>query len=136
MRGLTVLAAVVLLAACSTPARRIKKNQAAYDSWPPEVRSVVKAGRADIGFNQEQVRVALGKADRVYTRKSSGSVQEVWAYEGPGARTGVGLGVGMGGGGTAYGLGVGIGGPEYRDDDRVRVVFEAGKVVAVETREK
>lgn len=136
MRGLTFLAAVVLLAACSTPARRIKKNQAAYDSWPPEVQAVVKAGKADVGFTAEQVRVALGKPDRIYTRKSAASVQEVWAYTGARASTGVGLGFGMGGGGTSYGLGVGVGGPDYRDDDRVRVVFEAGKVVNVESRDK
>lgn len=136
MRRLPYLAVILLLAACSTPERRIKKNKAAYDSWPPEVQAAVKAGKADVGFTPEQVRVALGKADRVYTRKSQTSVQEVWAYGYGGARTGVGFGYGMGGGGSSYGLGVGVGGPDYREDDRVRVVFEAGKVFAIETRDK
>lgn len=136
MRRLPLLAAVLLFAACASLESRIKKNQAAFDSWPPEVQASVKAGKAEVGFTAEQVKVALGKADRIYTRKSAEAVQEVWAYGRGGARTGVGLGFGMGGGTSSYGLGVGVGGPEYRDDDRTRVVFESGTVVAVETRDK
>ncbi len=136
MRPLILLAIAVLLGACATPESRIKKNQAAYDTWPPEVQASVKAGKAEVGFTAEQVKVSLGKADRIYTRKSAEAVQEVWAYGRSGARTGVGLGFGMGGGSSSYGLGVGVGGPEYREDDRVRVVFEGGKVVAVETRDR
>lgn len=124
------------LAACSTVDSRIRKNKAAYESWPPEVQAQVKAGRADVGFTPEQVRVALGKPDRVYTRKTAEAAQEVWAYGGGGARTGVGFGFGMGGGSSSYGLGVGVGGPDYHDDERVRVVFEGGRVVSVESREK
>lgn len=136
MRPLLLLAATLLLAACASPETRIKKNQAAYDSWPPETQASVKAGKAEVGFTAEQVKVALGKADRIYTRKTAEAVQEVWAYGRGGARTGVGFGFGMGGGNSSYGLGVGVGGPEHRDDDRVRVVFEGGKVVSVETRDK
>jgi len=136
MRRLRLFAVFLLLAACSSPASRIRKNQAAYDAWPPEVQAAVKAGRADVGFTPEQVRVALGRADRVYTRKSQGLEQEVWAYEGVGGRTSLGFGYGMAGGGSSYGLGVGVGGPDYRDSDRVRVVFESGRVVSIERREK
>lgn len=127
---------LLLAAACSTPASRIKKNRAAYESWPPGVQALVKEGKADVGFTPEQARTALGKPDRVYTRKSVGGVQEVWAYGGRGARTGVGLGLGIGGGAASYGLGVGVGGPDGRDDERVRVVFESDRVISVESREK
>lgn len=129
-------AAFLLLAACASPESRIKKHQAVFDSWPPETQAAVRAGKAEVGFTAEQVKVALGKADRIYTRKSAEAVQEVWAYGRGGARTSVGLGFGMGGGSSSYGMGVGVGGPEHREDDRVRVVFEGGKVVAVETRER
>lgn len=136
MRRLKSFAVFFLLAACASPESRIKKNQAAYDAWPPAVQASVKAGKVEVGFTREQARVALGKADRVYTRKSAQAVQEVWAYGGEGARTGLGLGFGTGGGSSVFGLGMGIGGREHREDDRVRVVFEDGKVVAVETRER
>jgi hypothetical protein len=133
-----LLALAVLLAACSSPASRIKKNQAAYDSWPPAVQESVKAGRADVGFTPDQVRVALGRPDRVYTRKTQEASQEVWAWGGGGgARTGVSFGFGSWGygSGTSVGVGVGSGGNDY-PDDRVRVVFQDGRVLSVESREK
>ncbi len=135
MKRLLLLAAV--LTACGSPSSRIKKNQAAYDSWPPAVQARVKEGKADVGFTAEQVRVALGKPDRVYTRKTSDKTQEIWAYGARGARTGVGLGFGMGGGSSSYGLGLGVGGPSsYPDDDKTRVVFEGDAVVSIESRDK
>lgn len=135
MRALLALAA--LLAACSSPASRIKKDRAAFDSWPPEVQEAVRAGRADVGFTAEQVRVALGRPDRVYSRRTPEAAQEVWGWGGGGgARTGLSFGFGSWGGSSAYGLGVGTGSDGYRDDDRVRVVFQDGRVVSVESREK
>lgn len=138
MRHLVLAALAAALAACSTPESRIRKNRAAYESWPPEVQALVKQGRVDVGFTAEQVRVALGKPDRVYTRKTADSVQEVWSYgRGGGGSTSLGIGVGSGGGGASYGFGVGVGGPGYYpEDDRVRVVFESGRVASVEAREK
>lgn len=136
MRALLALAA--LLAACSSPASRIKKNQAAYDSWPPAVQESVRAGRADVGFTAEQVRVALGRPDRVYSRRTPEGSQEVWAWGGGGGpRTGVSFGFGSWGrgSGTSVGVGVGSGGSDD-PDDRARVVFQDGRVVSVETREK
>lgn len=131
-----LFAALILLAACAGPEARIRRSRAAYESWPPEVQSSVKAGKADVGFTPEQVRVALGKPDRVYTRKTQDSVQEVWAYRGAAGRTSVGFGFGMGGGGANYGLGVGVGGRDDGADERGRVVFESGRVVSVESRDK
>ena len=128
----------LLLAACATADSRIKKNQAAFDSYAPEVQEKIRKGVADVGFTEEQVCMALGRPDRVYSRKTETASQQVWAYTGasPG---GVGLGFGMssGGGGIGYGLGVGTGSSGYGEiDDKVRVVFEGGKVVDVQTRLK
>lgn len=133
MRALLALAA--LLAACSSPASRIKKEQAAFDSWPAAVQASVKAGRADVGFTAEQVRVALGRPDRVYSRKTPEGAQEVWAWGG-GARTGVSVGFGSWGYGSGTSVGVGVGSGGDFPDDRVRVVFENGLVVSVEARER
>jgi hypothetical protein len=136
MRPYALLAALAL-AACSTPEARIKKDKAAFESWPPAVQESVRAGRADVGFTAEQARMALGRPDRVYTRKTAEAAQEVWAYGGGGGtRTGLSFGFGSGGWGSSYGLGVGVGGGDERPDDRVRVVFQDGRVVSVESREK
>ena len=134
MRALACLA--VLLAACSTPESRIRMHKAAYESWPPAVQEAVKAGRVDVGFTAEQVSVALGRPDRVYTRKTAAASEEVWAYGGGGSRTGVSFGFGSGSYGSSYGLGVGVSGGDDRYDDRVRVGFTDGRVSSVESREK
>jgi hypothetical protein len=46
------------------------------------------------------------------------------------------VGVGGGGGSTAIGTGVGVTTGGDQGDDKVRVVFEGGKVSAIESRAK
>ena len=127
------------LAACSGPASRIKKHQADFDSYPPEIQQKIRAGEVEVGFTDRQVAMALGRPDRIYARKTAASQQEVWAYGGPGGgpRVGVGMGIGMGGGPGYYGGGMALATePEIDRGERVRVVFQDGVVVAVESRRK
>lgn len=142
MTGRTVVFILAAaLAACQSPQSRIKKNQAAFDAYPPEVQTAIREGRADVGFTQEQVRMAVGKPDRVYSQKTADATREVWAY-GLGGGPRVGLGFGMSsmsygnGGGSAYGSSVGVSSDLQDSHARVRYVFENGKVVSVERREK
>lgn len=131
-----VLLLSAALAACQTPQSRIKKNQAAFDAYPPEIQRAIREGRVEVGFTAEQAMIALGKPDRVYTSKTAASSQEFWEY-GIG-RSSVGFGFGMStmGGGSGYGTGVGVNTSDLGDPRaRVRVAFENGKVVSVERRE-
>lgn len=123
------------MAACSSPQSRIRRNQAAFDAYPPEVQRRIKEGRAEVGFTPEQARMALGRPDRVYTRKSAQGSQEVWAYGGGGgSRVGVGVATGLGA--PVFGsVGVDVGGSDVYDD-KTRLVFEGGRVVSVESRER
>lgn len=79
-RAAGALLALLLLAGCNTPTSRIKKNQALYDSFPPEVQAAVKEGRVEIGFTRPMVDIALGKPDRLYTRRTATGVVDVLAY--------------------------------------------------------
>ncbi len=80
-RQLFPVAGLVLLAACATPASRIKKNQAVFDQLPPGVQTNVAAGRIDLGYSYAAVRLALGEPNRQYTRRTtSGKDTEVWSY--------------------------------------------------------
>ena len=128
------------LAACSSPQRRIKKNQAAFDSYPPAIQQAISEGRAEVGMNAEQVLMALGKPDREYSRKTVSVAQEVWGYgRGGSGRPGLGVGMGViGGGPTVYsgGISIGAGDDHYHYNELTRVVFEQGKVGTVENREK
>lgn len=134
-----VLAAAAALAACQSPQSRIKKDQAAFDAYPPEVQSAIREGRVEAGFTPEQVAMAIGRPERIYTEKTAASMRETWEY-GVGSGSSAGFGPGIAsygnGGGSAYGAGVGVG-PDVPDPRaRLRLVFENGKVVGVKRREK
>ena len=122
------------LAACATPASRIREHQAAFDSYPRATQDKIRSGQVDIGFTQEQVAIALGRPDRRYTRKSAPGTREVWAYGGGsgGSSVGFGFGMGSGGWGSHYSESLGVAFNGDAAGDRLRVVFENGVVVVVE----
>ena len=127
------------LAACAGPSSRIKKHQADFDSYPPKIQEMIRAGQVDVGFTDQQVSLALGRPDRVYSRKTAAAQQEVWAYGGGGAGPRVGVGVGMGGGAgpSFYGGDIALESePDIDRGERVRIVFQNGVGVAVESRRK
>ncbi len=124
------------LAACATPESRIRQHRAEFESYPPAVQKKIRAGEVDVGFTKEQVAIALGRPDRMYRRRTAQGTHDVWAYMGPGGRTAVGFGFGMSSGGwdPRLGGGMGVTLEDDRVEDRLRVVFENGVVVAVEDR--
>jgi len=127
-------AAILLLLAggCSTVDSRIAKDRANYETWPMEVREKVAAGQVLPGFTPEQVRVALGDPDRVVTRTTADGVSEAWIYRDRGPRIGFGLGMGTFGSHSAVGVGVRSGEWPLQPDETKRVVFEGGKVTAID----
>lgn len=129
---LCVLLAIAAFGAgcASSPKSRIQKNQAAFDSYPAEVQTKIRAGEVAVGFTPEQVKIALGEADRVLSRTSEAGKSEVWVYREKSSGLGFGLGLGMGSGSVGTGVGVSTG-REF-PDERMRVVFTAGRVTSVE----
>jgi hypothetical protein len=117
------------LAACSGPKSRIREHQAEFDAYPPAVQRKIRAGQVEVGFSPRQVALALGRPDRIFTRKTAAVDQEVWSY-GVG-ETSVGFGVGFGGG--PVGIGVAASPPVERGA-RMRVVFQNDVVVSIESR--
>lgn len=128
------------VAGCSTVDSRIDKNRTAFNSWTPAVQDKVVKGQIDVGFSAEQVRVALGEPDRVFTRTSADGTSQIWSYRDRGPRFGFGVGVGMGSFGSRGGSfgSVGINtGSGYHDDEKMGVVFDQqGLVRSIETRGK
>ena len=120
------------VAGCSTTETRARKS-AEFATWPEAVQDTVLAGRIDIGFTAEQVRVALGDPDYRFTRTTSDGSTEVWGYRDKKPRLGFGIGFGGYSGSTGVGTGVMVGSDTRPDDEKVRVIFDrAGRVSAVE----
>ena len=128
---LALLLAIASAGCRSSPQSRIKKNPETFNSYPAEVRSKIERGEVATGFTPEQVRYALGAPDRVLTRTSAERSSEVWIYRENKSSLGLGLGLGFGSGSVGTGVGVSTGGREF-PDERMRVIFTAGRVSAVE----
>jgi len=131
-RALLVLAVPALLACACTTADRISRNPDLFNSWPPVVQRLVQSGEIAPGFTPDQVRMALGNPDHVYTRTTADGTAEVWGYRSHKPRFTVGIGIGGGGGSTrvAGATTVSTGGPYA--DEVMRVMFSGGQVVGIE----
>lgn len=141
LRVLLALAALLLASGCSTVDSRIAKNRDTFNTWPPAVQDKVVVGQIDLGFTTEQVAVALGEPDRVFTRTTADGTSQVWSYRDRKPRFSFGVGMGMGswggGGGSFGGVGINTGAGGYRDDEKLGVVFDQnGRVSSIETRAK
>lgn len=124
--------ALLLAAGCSTTDSRISKNSDLVASWPADVQAKVRAGQVAVGFTPDQVRVALGEPDRTLARTEAQGSREVWVYLEKASKFSFGVGVGGGGGGTSVGGGVGVNTGGRGERELRRVIFESGRVSAIE----
>ena len=131
-RAFSFLAAVALVAGGCSVQDRIARNPALFDSWPPVVQRLVESGEIAPDFTPDQVRMALGEPDHIYTRTTATGTDEVWGYRSHKPIITVGVGVVGGGGSTRVGGGtmLSTGGPY--NDEVTRVIFSGGRVVAIE----
>jgi hypothetical protein len=130
-RILTVTA-LCLLAACSTPDKRIGSNRAAFDQFPADVQEKVRAGRVDLGFTGDMVLIALGEPARRLFRKTEAGDVELWVYNDEGPHFSFGVGVGTGGRRSDVAGGVALSTAGSDDDEKMRVELRDGKVSAIE----
>lgn len=130
---LIALAALSLVACASTPESRIEKSPEAFAQLTTEQQAKVRAGQVAIGFDTTATRLALGAPDKILERTTASGDAEVWLY----------LDVYTYPGGPCFGAYFRYGLPSYcfygppvqETKERMRVSFEAGKVVSIE-REK
>lgn len=87
----TILAGLLLLAACGTsgfylPTHETKygmseeEREAAIAAQPEPVRTQIRSGKVYLGFTKEQVVLTWGKPLRVNRHGGSWGVHEQWVY--------------------------------------------------------
>jgi hypothetical protein len=134
LHHVSALAVLLVVAGCSTPTKRIGAHQTNFDTWPAAVQEKVRAGQVDVGFTEEMVQVALGDPDNRSTRTTVHGTSEVWGYLDHKPKFSLGVGMGTSRGNTGYGGGVVVGDNGLPADIVMQVVFQAGRVVAIESR--
>ena len=132
---LLLLGLIALISGCaSTPADRIARDPQAFATLPAAAQERVRKGQVDIGDSEAAVRLALGEPSRrVQRREQAGGESEVWIYESAGPRFSFSFGVGTAGRHSALGAGVATSTPP-RDEEAMRVEFQQGRVVRIESR--
>ena len=127
---------IALLSACSTPDSRIDSHRSAFEKYSPEVQEKIRAGRVDIGFTPEMVRIALGEPARQVTRKTEAGDREIWIYADTKPQISFGFGIASVGRNSGVGAGVGTSTGGYEPDEKVRIEFREGRVENIEYRKK
>lgn len=114
MKLLTHICCVALLTlfglgCASTRSQRIQQQQAKFESYTPAERKLIRLGEVAVGFNSEQVRMALGEPDRITTVETNVGQSIAWEYLELDPKIGFSLGGSLGSGGTrSIGSGVGL----------------------------
>lgn len=123
-----------LLTGCATPESRVQAHAAQFATWPAEVQAQVKAGKIEVGYTKDMVRVALGEPARRFTRTTKDGDSEVWVYFDQRPKLSIGFGFSTGGAHGAVATGTAVGDQDWRDEEVMRVVLVRENVSAIERR--
>lgn len=130
-RFLVVLTAA-LVASCATTGTRIERNEELFNSYTAEERRLIRSGEVAVGFDEDQVRMALGPPSRVTSRTTSAGRETVWEYRelDPGVRVSAGANTRHG---PVAGVGVRADPDRTRLLQRIRFDPNSGTVAKIET---
>jgi hypothetical protein len=129
------LSGLVLLG-CATPSnQRISQNEALFNSYTPAEKRLIRMGEVAVGFDQDQVLMALGQPSRETVIDTAGGKQIVWEYREIRPSVGFTLGGGIGTRGSGVGVGTGVGVSPSKTKLLKRIVFDrqTGEVSKVES---
>lgn len=124
-----LLLAAASLAGCATPARRIHSHPQIYAQATPTQQALISKGEIALGFTPEFVRLALGKPNRVTQRTDEKGTETLWHYADYQNNVVVTGGFGWPFYDPFFSPTIIV--PSSATNDRVRVTFRNGVVVAV-----
>lgn len=140
-RGAMLVAALFLLAGCSTFERRAQEKSSVFQTLDEATRLRLSARQIEVGDTQDMVYIALGVPDQKREQLDAGSRTTTWVYsaywqEYQGTRlVGYRRQVVYDPGSKSYRV---YHEPDYqpiyapRSEDRVRITFQDGRVTVVE----
>lgn len=118
----------------TTKSQRISQEEALFNTYSPAERKMIRTGQVAVGFDQNMVRMALGKPSREMTVDTASGKQIAWEYRHLKPSLGISLGGGIGTRGSRFGIGSGIGISPNNTKLRKRVIFDrqTGEVSRIE----
>lgn len=141
LRPLSLLLLALLFAGCSTIDSRIREKSPVFAALDASTQDKIRLGRVEVGFTTDLVYIALGTPDERLSKTSAASTDETWIYNSYHQDY-------LGSAHTGYRRYVVIDPrskqpvvfyePVYtqiyqdRIEERIRIVFKAGKVEAIE----
>lgn len=132
----TFMVCLLSLAGCATSkSQRIAQNEAQFNTYTPMERKLIRMGEVAVGFDQDQVRMALGRPSRESTVDTAVGKAIVWEYRELKPSLGLSVGGGIGTRGSGVGVGTGVGVSPNNTKLLKRIVFDRqnGKVSKVES---
>lgn len=132
----TLIACLLSLVGCGTTQnQRISKNEALFNTYTPMERKLIRMGEVAVGFDEEQVRLALGRPSRETTIDTAAGKQIVWEYREISPALGLSVGGGIGTRRSDVGVGTGVGVSPNQTKLLKRIVFDrkTGEVSKVES---
>lgn len=133
---LMIMACLFTLAACaSLKSQRISQNEALFNTYTPSERKLIRMGEVAVGFDQDQVRMALGPPSRETRVDTAAGKAVVWEYRELKPSLGLSMGGGISTRGSGVGVGTGVGVSPNQTRLLKRIVFDqqSGEVSKVES---
>ncbi len=115
---------IVLISGCSTTSQRIDEHGAQFNSYTAAEKRLIRSGQIAVGFDEDQVRMALGDPSRIKSDTRSSGTRYIWEYNTLEPNYNIFNSVGISTRGGGVGAGIGIGGTPTRSTLRKRIVFE------------
>ena len=115
---------IVLSSGCSTTNNRIVENQSQFNSYTAAEKRLIRSGEIAVGFDEDQVRMALGDPSHIKSDTRSSGTRYIWEYNELEPDYNIFNSVGVSTRGGGVGAGIGIGGTPTRSKLRKRIVFE------------
>jgi len=80
LKILIAAAALLTFAGCQTVDSRIRENPQLFASLDAETQAKIKQGIIDLGYTEDMVYLALGAPDQKRESRSTAGAQTVWIY--------------------------------------------------------